>query len=144
MAQREGCLFATAPDVVGDSVQSLARSLPFLPVIRDLGYPVALVTQDGMQPDEVPWLEIDWLFIGGTDRHKLGSEGKALDAAAKGHGKMIHVGRVNSKKRFLAFAALGANTVDGTFLAFAPKNNLVRLLDWIEHEEQHLALEVYV
>jgi hypothetical protein len=139
-AQREGCLFATAPDVVGDSVQSLARSLPFLPVIRDLGYPVALVTQDGMQPDEVPWPEIDWLFIGGTDRHKLGGEAKALIAAAKGHGKMVHVGRVNSQKRFLAFAALGTDSVDGTFLAFAPKENLPKLLSWIRHNDHHQTL----
>ena len=138
--QREGCLFVTAPDVVGDSKESLARSLPFLPTIRDLGYPVALVTQDGMRPDEVPWPEIDWLFIGGTDRHKLGGEAKALIAVAKDHGKMVHVGRVNSQKRFLAFAALGTDTVDGTFLAFAPKENLPKLLSWIRHDEDHATL----
>ena len=138
--QRKGCLFVTAPDVVGDSKESLARSLPFLPTIRDLGYPVALVTQDGMQPDDVPWKQIDWLFIGGTDRHKLGSEAKALIAAAKNHEKMVHVGRVNSQKRFLAFAALGADTVDGTFLGFGPKVNLPKLLSWIRHHDNHATL----
>lgn len=138
--QREGCLFVTAPDVVGDSKESLARSLPFLPTIRDLGYPVALVTQDGMQPDDVPWNEIDWLFIGGTDRHKLGSEAKVLIAAAKNHEKMVHVGRVNSQKRFLAFASLGEDTVDGTFLGFGPKVNLPKLMSWIRHHENHATL----
>lgn len=138
--QREGCLFVTAPDVVGDSKESLARSLPFLPTIRDLGYPVALVTQDGMQPEDVPWKQIDWLFIGGTDRHKLGSEAKALIAAAKDHWKMVHVGRVNSQKRFLAFAALGADSVDGTFLGFGPEVNLPKLLGWIRHHADHAPL----
>lgn len=140
--QRKGCIFVTAPDVVGDSKKSLSRSLPFLPVIRDLGYPVALVTQDGMKPDDVPWTQIDWLFIGGTDRHKLGDEAKQLIAAAKYHDKKIHVGRVNSQKRFLAFAALGADTVDGTFLGFGPKVNLPKLLSWIRHHDDHATLFV--
>lgn len=140
--QRKGCIFVTAPDVVGDSKKSLSRSLPFLPVIRDLGYPVALVTQDGMKPDDVPWTQIDWLFIGGTDRHKLGDEAKQLIAAAKYHDKKIHVGRVNSQKRFLAFAALGADTVDGTFLGFGPKVNLPKLLSWIRHHDNHATLFV--
>src|ERR1043166_7958056 len=35
------CLFATAPDVVGDAAATLARSLPWLQPIRDLGYPAA-------------------------------------------------------------------------------------------------------
>lgn len=140
--QRKGCIFVTAPDVVGDSKKSLSRSLPFLSVIRDLGYPVALVTQDGMKPDDVPWTQIDWLFIGGTDRHKLGDEAKQLIAAAKYHDKKIHVGRVNSQKRFLAFAALGADTVDGTFLGFGPKVNLPKLLSWIRHHDDHATLFV--
>jgi hypothetical protein len=33
------CLFATAPDVVGDAAATLARSAPMLPRIRALGYP---------------------------------------------------------------------------------------------------------
>lgn len=138
--QRAECLFATAPDVVGNSKESLARSLPHLRTIKDLGFPVALVTQDGMHPDEVPWNQIDWLFIGGTDQHKLGSEAKKLIASAKDHGKLVHVGRVNSQKRFLAFAALGADSVDGTFLGFGPEVNLPKLLGWIRHHADHAPL----
>lgn len=131
--QRSTCLFATAPDVVGDGVTSLARSVPWLPIIRSLGFPAALVTQDGMTPDEVPWAAVDWLFIGGTDAHKLGPEAKALIAAAKTHGKQVHVGRVNSQRRFLTMAALGADSVDGTFLGFGPSRNLPQLLAWQRH-----------
>lgn len=131
--QRSTCLFATAPDVVGDGEASLQRSLPWLPVIRDLGYPVALVTQDGMTPDDIPWPDVDWLFIGGSDEHKLGPEAKALIAAAHDHGKRVHVGRVNSQRRFLAMAALGADSVDGTYLGFGPDQNLPKLLAWKRH-----------
>lgn len=139
-AQRAACLFATAPDVVGDAQTSLARSLPFLPTIRQLGYPAALVTQDGLTPDMVPWSDVDWLFIGGTDAHKLGPEAKALIIAAREHGKRVHVGRVNSQRRFLAFAALGVDSVDGTYLGFGPETNLPKLLGWIKHHETHEGL----
>lgn len=138
--QRASCLFATAPDVVGDATASLARSLPFLGAIRSLGYPAALVTQDGLRPEQVPWDEIDWLFIGGTDAHKLGAEAKVLIAAAKDHGKRVHVGRVNSQRRYLAFKHLGCDSADGTYLGFAPSLNLPKLLSWLRHGETQAAL----
>lgn len=59
------CLFATAPDVVGNAAATLARSLPWLPKIRELGYPAALVAQNGIERLEVPWDSFDALFIGG-------------------------------------------------------------------------------
>lgn len=139
-SQRSRCLFATAPDVVGDGAASLARSLPWLPVIRDLGYPVALVTQDGMTPDDVPWDDVDWLFIGGTNDHKLGPEAKALIAAAAGRGKRVHVGRVNSRRRFLAMAALGCDSADGTYLGFGPDQNLPKLMSWIDEHGASMPL----
>src|SRR5262245_44944205 len=43
------CGFAVAPDVVGDAAATLARSVPMLPRIRALGYPAALVAQDGLE-----------------------------------------------------------------------------------------------
>lgn len=139
---KEACLFATAPDVVGDAEASLARSIPYLELIRSLGYPVALVTQDGMTADMVPWDAMDVLFIGGSNDHKLGAEAQALIAAAKEHGKQIHVGRVNSWRRFSAFSALGCDTCDGTFLAFSPDVNLPIVLSWVERCETQLAMDV--
>lgn len=138
--QRLSCLFATAPDVVGDAAASLARSLPFLDAIRAMGYPAALVTQDGLTPEQVPWEQVDWLFIGGTDAHKMGPEGKALIAAAIEHGKRIHVGRVNSQRRYLAFKSLGCDSADGTYLGFGPRTNLPKLMSWLRHGETQGAL----
>lgn len=60
------CLFATAPDVVGDAVATLTRSLPFMPLIRSLGYPAALCAQNGLENLTVPWDKFDVLFLGGS------------------------------------------------------------------------------
>jgi hypothetical protein len=71
------CLFAVAPDVVGDAVATEARSAPWLAKIRDLGYPVAYVAQDGLEVLELPYDGTDWwdafdvLFIGGTTECNL-------------------------------------------------------------------------
>lgn len=59
------CLFVVAPDVVGDAAGTLARSVPFLPAIRSLGYPAAFVAQNGAEQLDVPWDELDALFLGG-------------------------------------------------------------------------------
>lgn len=61
------CYFATAPDVVGNYDATLEASLPWLDRIRELGYPVALVAQNGMEHSTFdPWDLIDALFIGGV------------------------------------------------------------------------------
>jgi len=140
--QRGNCLFATAPDVVGDAEATLARSLPLLPSVRALGFPAALVAQDGLTVDETPWEEFDALFVGGTTAWKLGPEVKALIVEAKRRGKHVHIGRVNSQRRFLAFAALGCDSSDGTFLAFGPRVLLPELLGWIRHHETQLSWPV--
>jgi hypothetical protein len=133
--QREHCLFAAAPDVVGDAQATIARSLPLLPSIRALGFPAAFVAQDGLTVGETPWEDADAIFIGGSTTWKLGPEAKVIITEAKMRGKHIHVGRVNSQRRFLAFAALGCDTADGTYLAFGPRINLPTLLGWIRHHE---------
>ncbi|MGH3863124.1 hypothetical protein, partial [Actinokineospora sp.] len=55
------CLWATAPDVIGDAAATLDMSAPFLPVIRELGYLAALVAQDGLEHLDVPWSTFDVL-----------------------------------------------------------------------------------
>lgn len=136
-AERAGsCSFAVAPDVVGDAAATLERSLPWLPKIRALGYPVAFVAQDGFAGIEVPWDEFDCLFIGGTDAFKLGAGGRVAVAEAKSRGKWVHMGRVNSERRYVYAAAIGCDSVDGTFLRFGPKTNLPRLLSWLRTDGQ--------
>jgi len=130
------CLFATAPDVVGDAAATLERSAPFLPKIRALGYPAALVAQDGLEDLVVPWDDFDVLFIGGTDAFKLGAAARGLVREAKARGKHVHMGRVNSGKRYKYAHAIGCDSVDGTYLTFGPKKNLPKLLSWSRLEDQ--------
>lgn len=130
LPQRAACLFATAPDVVGDAEATLARSLPVLPQIRELGFKAALVAQDGLENLDVPWDAFDVLFIGGSTEWKLSDAARELSREAIRRGKAVHVGRVNSYKRLKISDSFGAATADGTFLKFAPTENLGRLLNW--------------
>ncbi|MGH9823884.1 MAG: hypothetical protein ACREDR_11615, partial [Blastocatellia bacterium] len=68
---QETCLFATAPDVVGDCEQTWERSRPVLPANRKLGYAAALVAQDGIEDKAIPWDAFDCLFVGGSTEWKL-------------------------------------------------------------------------
>ena len=131
------CLFATAPDIVGDAAGTLERSAQWLPAIRALGYPAALVAQDGLEDLEVPWDAFDVLFIGGSTEWKLGPAARQLVAEAKRQGKKIHMGRVNSERRYRYANAIGCDSADGTFLVFGPDKNLPRLKTWLRTADQH-------
>lgn len=134
------CLFATAPDVVGDAAATLERSEPFYQPIRALGYPVALVAQDGLTVDATPWDQIDALFVGGSTEWKLGAAARELISAAKARGKFVHIGRVNSHRRMRYAHFVGADSVDGTFLAFGPDTNLPKLRGWLRDIAQQTTL----
>ena len=116
----ERCLFAVAPDVVGDAQATLEMSRPMLPQIRALGYKAALVAQDGLEALDVPWDEFDCLFVGGTTAWKLSEHAYLLVAEANRRGKWTHMGRVNSWQRFRTAAAAGYDSADGTVLRFDP------------------------
>lgn len=115
--QTPGCMFAVAPDVVGDAAATLARSLPFLPKIRALGVPAAFVAQDGLEHLEVPWDEFDVLFIGGTTDWKLDAPARRIVGEAKQRGKWVHMGRVNTERRYKYARAIGCDSADGTTIA---------------------------
>ncbi|HVQ94236.1 MAG TPA: hypothetical protein VMU51_24565 [Mycobacteriales bacterium] len=129
-AHARRCLFATAPDVVADAAATLARSAPHLPAIRGLGYPAALVAQDGLERLTVPWADFDVLFLGGTTTWKLGPAAASLTAEATARGKTVHMGRVNSAKRWRHAARIGCATVDGTHLTYAPDAGLADIRRW--------------
>lgn len=127
---RSSCLFATAPDVVGDPVATWERSEAVLPVIRSLGYRAALVAQDGMT--DVPWDAFDCFFVGGSTEWKLSEAAYRLVEEAKSRGKWCHMGRVNSWRRFKAAAAAGYDSADGTFVGFGPEKNLPQVASWLD------------
>lgn len=131
VGEADTCLFATAPDVVGDHYATLERSGPWLPKIRGLGYRAAFVAQDGATVDTTPWDEFDVLFVGGTTEFKLGETARDLVAHAKALGMWVHMGRVNSNRRFRYAEFIGCDSADGTYLIYGPDVNLPRMMRWI-------------
>lgn len=130
------CLFAPAPDVVGDAAATLIRSRPILPMIRAVGFKAAFVAQDGATRD-LPWDEFDALFIGGSTAFKLSEAARDITEAAKALGKWVHMGRVNGQKRLRTAHRWGCDSVDGTLLMFSPEFNTLRLMGWLDKLEAH-------
>lgn len=113
------CLFAVVPDCPFDSKGTLEWFWRYEGYVRDLGYPVALATQNGMTSETVPWDAIDCLFVGGDDEHKRGPEARNLMIEAKIRGKHLHVGRVNSGEAIRDYFWM-ADSWDGRTLAIHP------------------------
>ena len=133
------CRFVCAPDVVRapdgslrpDAAATLATSAPVLPLIRALGFPAALVAQNGLEDLTVPWDTFDVLFLGGDTAWKEGPAAAGLAREAKARGKRVHMGRVNSLRRLRRAVDMGCDSADGTYLAFGPHKNLPTLLYWL-------------
>lgn len=117
---KDTCYFVTIPDVVGDFENTL-KNFSIYRKYAD-GFPVAIVSQDGIRKisHKIPWDEFDFMFLGGSDDHKLGKESWWVIDEAKKHSKFIHVGRVNSISRMKRFYM--ADSWDGTHLGFNPSD----------------------
>jgi hypothetical protein len=109
-----GCLWVAAPDVVGDAQTTLARFKLWQPVLHYFGYPVALVAQNGLEDLTIPWGKLDCIFIGGDTAWKIGPAAAAIIKQAKNMGKLVHMGRVNTRKRLNYAIAIGCDSIDGT------------------------------
>ena len=108
-----GCLFVTAPDVVGDHAETLKRWAAWAPIIRAHNLPAAFVLQDGCPAGSVPQ-DAGAVFVGGTTDYKLGPDAAASVRTAKRRGLWAHMGRVNSERRMRYAASIGCDSVDGT------------------------------
>jgi hypothetical protein len=107
-------LWVTAPDVVGNAPATLALFATWRPILEAAGLPIAFVAQDGQESWPVPWDAIHCLFIGGSTSWKEGRYAAGLIAEAKRQGIWVHIGRVNTRRRERYFAALRADSFDGT------------------------------
>ncbi len=128
---RAGCLFATVPDVVADHKSTMDLWRKYHDRVRDLRYPTAFVAQNGAVEANVPWSDLDALFIGGDTAYKQGPVAASLAQSARERGKWVHVGRVNSFKRLSYWAPI-ADSADGTFLAYSPVQNAARVKEWVD------------
>ena len=112
------CLFVAMPDFVDDpeSTAALFRHCAEEYVL-EFSLPMAFVAQTGAVPEDMTGANV--LFLAGQDEWRMGPRGDDLiRAVQEEYGIPIHVGRVNSERRLLHFAARGVQSVDGTYLAF--------------------------
>lgn len=123
-----GCLFAVVPDVVADASGTDVMWRRWWSAPKRRGYRVAYVAQDGCR--HIP-LGAGALFIGGSTAWKLGAHARRAVREAHRRGMWVHMGRVNSARRMRYAADIGCDSVDGTFLAFGPNQNLPRLTRWL-------------
>jgi hypothetical protein len=132
------CIFVAAPDVPFDASATLQKFSVWGPMIRSLGYSVALVAQDGLTVRMTPWAAIDALFIGGTTEWKMSSQTDTLLAYAAALGKWRHVGRVNSRRRMAHFFGR-CDSIDGSGFSKWPKR--IKLASrWIQELSTQPAL----
>lgn len=144
---RSTCLFMVAPDVVGDAAATLELSRPYLPTIRQLGFPAAFVAQDGFDPSVVDPDSFDVLFVGGlkdNDRAWKFAEDGGYAAArwARGHGKRTHMGRVNSFTRFSRCRVSLFNSGDGTYAQRSPDLLMADIYRWLDQSNGQTFMEV--
>jgi hypothetical protein len=127
---RTGCRFVSAPDRVGDAHQTAVQWPFWSKVIRGVGFPPALVAQDGLTVGDVPWSEIGALFIGGFTEWKLGPQAQTLISYAKTRGLWVHMGRVNTRRRIWDAARMGCDSFDGSGYSKWPDINIPKGLQW--------------
>lgn len=136
-------LFATIPDVVGDHAATLKRWPQFQKQVAELGYVPAFILQNGCTANDVPWDECGAVFIGGDTTWKLSEQAFRIVIEARSRGHWVHMGRVNSLRRLQIAQSWGCNSVDGTYLAFGPDVNSIRLIEMMRRIASQPALDMF-
>lgn len=111
------CRFVALPDVVGNARRTLEAFSYWFPKLKERGWPIALVAQDGLEDLPIPWGQIDAVFVGGSTEWKMSKQAADVIRTAKCLSRWVHVGRVNTPGRFEYFEELGADSIDGTGLS---------------------------
>lgn len=139
-ADRSRLLWVTVPDVVGNAQETCNLWFQWRPQLAYLGLPCAFVGQDGIEriPDQIPWDDMTCLFIGGTDSWKLTEHSEALMREAKSRGKLVHIGRVNTKRRLRDILLMSRNladSIDGRSFSAWPDKKIPWMLRLIQREK---------
>lgn len=139
----EKALFATVPDVVGSHDLTIERWHEWWETVKTLNFKPAFVIQNGATPDQVPFHQAEAIFIGGSTEWKLSDAAREIVIKAKQRGLWVHMGRVNSVRRLQIASEWGCDSVDGTYLAFAPDTNAKRLVNMMQEiRMQHSMFKV--
>lgn len=124
----ETCAFVACPDVVGDALRTIALYRQYQPDISRRGFPVAFVAQDGQE--DLPLPHCQAIFIGGSTKWKMSEAARSVIFEARMRTAWVHIGRVNGRSRFKAFALDGADSADGTYLKYEPSRRWKKIVHW--------------
>lgn len=141
------CLFVVVPDKPFDAHETLALwrywhhklrkqldRFDNLAHVRKPWLGLAFAAQDGQESLPLPE-EADWIFIGGSTEWKPSDAAASVMQRAWDARMYIHVGRVNSQKRYRHFRRMAERldldivSCDGTAARFDPVRALYRLTD---------------
>ena len=144
LAFRTRPAWVVLPDVVADAEGTWALAAVWLPLLKSLGLPAALVLQDGQERLrrraylDAHWGDLAAVFVGGTTGWKLSDHAAALTLEARRRGKLVHWGRVNTARRIrwlgrgMRDGRLWCDTFDGTgFSAYGDKR-IPSAVRWID------------
>lgn len=146
------CKCLTVPDVPFQWLPTLDMFRDWSPSIRRMGFPVGLAVQDGATVSNIPWPEIDAVFVGGSTQWKRQQPRiaggiierptvvKEIVNEAKSRGLWVHVGRsANAPKQLWYAYDLGADSVDGTRETYAPDREFRWIAQTMWEIHQHKA-----
>jgi hypothetical protein len=137
--------FVPCPDVVADAGKTWDGYDAWVPVLRSLGLPVALVLQDGIE--RLRWgarlphamrFELAAVFVGGSTAWKLGDHAARLSLEAHAAGLHVHWGRVNTLRRIVYIARrmrdgqAWCDTIDGTGFSSYGDKRIPKAVEWID------------
>lgn len=126
-----GARFVVVPDVVADHKATRELWDIYAPIVLAAGHTAAFVLQNGIRRGQVPE-DAGAVFIGGDDEFKMGSLAANIVWDAHDDSLWCHMGRVNSWKRMARAAAMGCDSVDGTFLMFGNATDMCgRVAGWL-------------
>lgn len=121
--------WAVLPDIVAGGSASLDLSLRWFDEYHSYPWPWALVVQNGMTPETLPWdVPFGVVFVGGTMEWK---ERTSRDwcRAAHEHGRLAHIGRVGDAR----LARWARRTCDADSIdSCKPLWTLPRWRAWVE------------
>lgn len=132
---RSRFLWCACPDVVGDAQATVNRWHEWQPQLAYLDIPAAFVGQDGLEaiPDQIPWHDMAAFFVGGSTEWKLSEHAESLMREAKSREKLVHVGRVNTRRRVRDILMMSplVDSMDGQSFSKWPDIKIPKGLKWI-------------
>lgn len=146
---RQRLLWCVIPDVVADhqATRRAAATWRMLQTPAMAALPWAWVAQDGATPRHTPgqgdprggpWVGIRCCFIGGSTHWKESPAAHAMIRFAQRHGRLVHVGRVNSYRRLAVFDHCDIDSCDGGQFSMFPDTYIARWLQRLAYRQAQL------